>query len=234
MSLLGLAHVDALHRSGEERLLLSDICLQLDAGEMVGIWGRRGSGRTTLLRIAAGLQSPHAGEVLFAGRPLRGPAPFQGGIAFCGQHFRGGDAWPVQREIVEVQLARGVSRGLARTRAHWALERTGAAHCAQRRLRSLSAADATRARLALALTSEPRLLLVDDVIAGFEHTDRDPVLCLLRCLADEGLAILTSTDEPPALAGCDRALSLSDGRLEGRLTPDLAEVLPLLRRAARV
>lgn len=231
MSLLSLAHVSVLDRVGDERLLLSDICLQLDAGEMVGIWGRRRSGRTTLLRIAAGLQSPRRGEVLFDGRPLRGPASFTHGIAFCGQHFRGGDAWPVQREIVEVQLARGVSRGPARARTRWALQRTGALHCAERRLRSLPAAEATRARLALALTSDPRLLLIDDVIAGVDLAERDPILGLLRSLADEGLAILTSTDEPPGLAGCDRALTLSDGTLEGRLTPDLAEVLPL-RRAA--
>lgn len=231
MSLLALAHVGALHRTEQERPLLSDICLQLDAGEMVGIWGRRGSGRSTLLRIAAGLQSAHSGQVLFAGRRLRGPACFTGGIAFCGPHFRAGDAWSVQREIVEVQLARGVTRVRARARARWALERAGAAHCAERRLRSLPAGDATRARLALALTSDPRLLLIDDVIAGVDLADRDPILCLLRCLADEGMAILTSTDEPPALAGCDRALTLSDGRLEGRLTPDLAEVLPL-RHAA--
>jgi len=231
MSILCLAHVSVLDRSRQERLLLSDVCLQLDAGEMVGIWGRRGSGRTTLLRIAAGLQSAQAGQVLFADRPLRGPAPFNGGVAFCGPHFRAGDAWTVQREIVEVQLARGVSRGLARTRARWALERTGAAHCAERRLRTLPAAEATRARLALALTSEPRLVLVDDVIAGVDLAERDAILCLLRSLADEGLAILTSTDEPAALAGCDRALTLSDGCLEGRLTPDLAEVLPLRRVA---
>jgi putative ABC transport system ATP-binding protein len=231
MSILSLAHVNVLDRSREQRLLLSGICLELDAGEMVGVWGRRGSGRTTLLRIASGLQSPHAGQVLFAGRPLRGPAPFTGGIAFCGPHFRAADAWQVKREIVEVQLARGVPRGLAHTRARWALQRTGAAHCAERRLRSLPAAEAMRARLALALTSEPRLVLIDDVIAGVDLAERDPILCLLRSLADEGLAILTSTDEPPALAGCDRALTLSDGCLEGRLTPELAEVLPLRRVA---
>jgi ABC-type Mn2+/Zn2+ transport system ATPase subunit len=104
-------------------------------------------------------------------------------------------------------------------------------HCAERRLRSLPAREATRARLALALTSEPRLMLVDDVIAGVDLAERDAILALLRSLADEGVAILTSTDETPALAGCDRALTLNDGCLEGRLTPDLAEVLPLRRVA---
>lgn len=228
-SVLRLAHVSVLDRAGEERLLLNDVCLQIDAGEMVGIWGRRRSGRTTLLRIAAGLQTPHTGEVLFGGRRLTGPAGFGQGIAFCGQRFRGADAWSVQRELVEVQLARGAPRHLARERAREALERTEATHCAEQRIRSLPAAEAMRARLALALTGDPRLLLVDDVIAGVDLAQRDPVLRLLRSLADEGLTILTSTDESPALAGCHRALTLCEGRLEGRLTPDLAEVVPLRR-----
>jgi ABC-type multidrug transport system ATPase subunit len=231
MSILRLAHVSVLDRAGDERLVLSDVCLELDPGEMVGIWGRRRSGRTTLLRIAAGLQAPQSGQVVFAGEPLSGAAGFDRGIAFCGTHFRGNDAWSVQREIVEVQLARGVPRNLARTRAESALERTQATHCAERRLRSMPSAEAMRARLALALTSEPRLLLIDDVIAGVDLADRDPILNLLRSLADDGLAILTSTEETPALAGCDRALTLSEGRLEGRLTPDLAEVVPLQRAA---
>ncbi|MHB1858865.1 MAG: ATP-binding cassette domain-containing protein [Solirubrobacteraceae bacterium] len=231
MSLLRLAHVSVLDRAGEERLLLDDVCLELDAGEMVGIWGRRRSGRTTLLRIAGGLHAVDSGEVLFAGQRLRGPAAFDRGIAYCGTRFRGGDAWPVQREIVEVQLARGVPRNLARKRACSALERTGATHCAERRIRSMPSAEAMRARLALALSSEPRLLLIDDVIAGVDLAERDPMLKLLRSLADDGLAILTSTEEAPALAGCDRALTLSEGRLEGRLSPALAEVVPL-RRAA--
>lgn len=231
MRVLSIAHASVRDRVGDGRLLLGDVCLELDAGEMVGVWGRRYSGRSTLLRLAAGLQSPDAGAVSFASRPLRGPTSFTRGIAFCGPHFRASDAWPVQRELIEVQLARGVARSRARDRAQRALERTGAEHRAQSRIRSLPAAQAMRARLALALTSEPRLLLVDDVIAGVDFAERDPILRLLRSLADEGLAILTTTDEPPALAGCDRALTLSDGRLEGRLTPDLAEVLPL-RRAA--
>jgi ABC-type multidrug transport system ATPase subunit len=232
VSVLRLAHVSVLDRAGEERLLLNDVCLELDAGELIGIWGRRRSGRTTLLRVAAGLQTPHSGEVLLSGEQLRGPAANGRGIAFCGQHFRGGDAWSVEREIVEVQLARGASRSQARTRTRTALERTGATHCAERRIRSLPGADAMRARLALALTSAPRLLLIDDVIAGVDLAARDPILRLLRSLADEGVAILTSTDETPALAGCDRALTLCDGRLEGRRTPDLAEVVPLRRSAS--
>jgi ABC-type multidrug transport system ATPase subunit len=227
VSLLNIEHVRLLDRESPERLLLDDICLDLDGGELVAIWGKRRSGRSSLLRIACGLAQPDGGVVRFDGRELRGPAAIGDGIAYCAGGFHVGEAWPVQRQLVEVQLARGVPRRRARRRAHDVLERTGAHDVAERLLRTLRGAEQMRAMLALALTSAPRLLLVDDVVAGVELVQRSAILKLLRSLADDGLAVLTSTDETPALAGVDRALTLSEGRLLGRVAPELAEVVPL-------
>ncbi len=226
MSLLRFEHVRLCDRECPERLLLEDVCLEVDAGEMVAILGKRRSGRSSLLRLACGLLSPDGGSVIFDGRPLRGPA-IGDGIAYCTAAFGAGEAWSVQRELVEVQLARGVSRRQARERAQTALRRTGADRVAERLLRTLRGSEQARAMLALALTGKPRLLIVDDVAAGVPLTERMAILALLRSLADEGLAVLSSTDEAPALAGADRALTLSDGQLHGRLAPQLAEVLPL-------
>ncbi len=227
MTLLSFEHVQLRHPENRSSLLLDDICLQLASGELVAIWGKRRSGRSSLLRLACGLIPPDGGTVCFDGRPLRGPTAIGRGIAYCSESFRFGEAWSVERELTEVQLARGVSRSLARQRAQQALERTGAQALSERLLRSLHGAQRTRAMLALALTSSPKLLVIDDVVAGVGLTDRMAILRLLRSLADEGMSVLTSTDETPALAGADRALTLSDGRLHGRLATELAEVLPL-------
>lgn len=232
MSLLSIEHVRLLDRDSPGRLLLDDICLELDVGELVAIWGKRRSGRSSLLHLACGLAQPDGGVVRFDGRELRGPAAIGDGIAYCAGGFLLGEAWPVERELVEVQLARGVSRRHARRGAHTALERAGALQLAGRLLRTLRGAEQVRAMLALALTSAPRLLLVDDVVAGVELVERSAILRLLRSLADDGLAVLTSTDETPALAGAHRALTLSEGRLHGRLAPQLAEVVPLRASAS--
>lgn len=226
MSLLTIEHVALLDRELSDRLLLDDICLDLEAGELVSVWGKRRSGRSSLLRLACGLIRPDGGVVRFDGRALRGPA-IGAGIAYCGGVSHVGEAWPLQRELTEVQLARGLSRRQARARAQEALERTGAAPLAGRLLRSLRGSEQARAMLALALSVQPRLLLVDDIVTGVPAIERMAILRLLRSLADEGIAILSSTDEAPALAGADRALTLSDGRLHGRTAPQLAEVLPL-------
>ena len=232
MSLLSIEHVRLLDRESPGRLLLDDICLDLDGGELVAIWGKRRSGRSSLLRLACGLAQPDGGVVRFDGRELRGPTAIGDGIAYCAGGFHVGEAWPVERELVEVQLARGVPRRHARHRAHAALERAGAHELAGRLLRTLRGAEQMRAMLALALTSAPRLLLVDDVVAGVELVERMAILRLLRSLADSGLAVLSSTDETPALAGADRALTLSEGRLHGRLAPELAEIVPLRASAS--
>lgn len=232
MSLLSLEDVSLFDRESDGRLLLKDICLQLDAGELVGIWGKRRSGRSSLLQLACGLIAPDAGAVRFDGRELRGPTAIGNGIAYCTPGLRVGGAWPVRRELVEVQLARGISRRQARCVAEMALERVGAQALSRRLLRSLRGAEQARVMLALALTSAPRLLLVDDLVAGVELMERRAVLRLLRSLADDGLAVLSSTDETPALAGADRALTLSEGRLQGRVAPALAEVVPLRTSAS--
>lgn len=232
MSLLSIEHVRLLDRESPDRLLLDDVCLEVDVGEVVAIWGKRRSGRSSLLHIACGLAQPDDGVVRFEGRELRGPVAIGDGIAYCAAGSHGGEAWPVQRELVEAQLALGVSRRHARRRAHAALERTGAQDLGRRLLRTLRGAEQVRAMLALALTSAPRLLLVDDVVAGVELAERRAILRLLRSLADDGLAVLTSTDESPALAGSDRALTLSEGRLLGRSAPELADVVPLRASAS--
>ena len=233
MSLLSIEHARLLDRESPGRLLLEDICVQVDAGELVAIWGKRRSGRSSLLHLACGLARPDGGVVRFDGRRLRGPTAIGDGIAYCAAGFRAGEAWPVLRELVEVQLARGVRGRHARGRAQDALERAGAHDLGGRLLRTLRGAEQVRAMLALALTSAPRLLLVDDVVAGVELVERRVILRLLRSLADDGLAVLTSTDETPALAGADRALTLSEGRLSGRLAPtEPAEVVPLRAAAS--
>lgn len=232
MSLLNVEHVRLLDRESPGRLLLDDVCLEVDPGELVAIWGKRRSGRSSLLHLVCGLAPPDGGSVRFDGRELHGLGAIGNDIAYCPGGFHVGEAWPVERELVEVQLARGVPRRYARGRARAALERTDAQHLAGRLLRTLRGADQVRAMLALALTSEPRLLLVDDVVAGVELVDRRAILRLLRTLADDGVAVLTTTDETPALAGADRALTLSEGRLHGRLAPELAEIVPLRAAAS--
>ncbi len=246
MSLLALEYVGRRHRQppsrgtpkghtaggAHERTILREVTLELDAGELVAIWGLRRCGRSTLLRIAAGIEPADCGRVRFAGRELAGAGSLAlgGGIGYCARASL--DASNVLEELLLGQLARGVRRPLARARAYTALARVGAADCASRALHELDGAEQLRVALARALALAPALLVIDDPVRGVDLLQRDSIMGLLRSLADEGIAVLIGTDEATALAGADRALSLSDGVLRGAGAPELAEILPLRRSAS--
>jgi ABC-type lipoprotein export system ATPase subunit len=232
MSLLTLEHVSRRHRQGSrEHLVLHDVSFSVEEGELVAVLGPRHSGRSTLLRVAAGIEPPDSGAVHFAGRELAGGEALGGGIGFCRTLPRDGEDDTALDGLMVGQLARGVPASAARERAWSALERAGAARCAARQAHELDSHEAVRVAIARSLTLAPALLVTDEPTGGVDPLERDPILRLLRSLAEEGLAILMSTGDATALAGCDRALALSEGALRGETAPELAPVVPL-RRAA--
>ncbi len=225
MTLLELQHVVKGYGRGS-RVALADVSLRIDAGEMLVVWGERQSGRSTLMRIAAGIEAPDRGVVRFEGRDL---AAHQGerlsdGISYCRRAFRLDWGQTVLDQLVAGQLARRVGQSTAQTRAWRALERVDAVWCAGLVMSELKVEEAVRVAIARALTAAPRLLVFDEPTIGVDSSKRDDILKLLRSLADEGIAILQSTGDGTGLLGADRALALGNGRLSGELIPDLAPV----------
>jgi putative ABC transport system ATP-binding protein len=235
MTLLELDRVSRHHRHGaHEWVVLREVSLSLDAGELVAIWGPRRSGRSTLLRIAAGIEPVDGGAVRFAGRALSAGAdgPLGHGIGYCRADAREGEAGDVLEGLILAQLAVGVSSANARSQAHEALERTGASCCCALAMHALDSGEAVRVALARALVAKPALLVIDEPVKGVDLLERDAILTLLRSLADEGVAMLLSAGDATALAGADRALALGEGMLRGDCEPELARVVPLRRSAA--
>ncbi len=234
MSLLELQHLSKRYRHGAyERNALRDVSLQLDAGELVAVWGLRRSGRSTLLRLAAGIEAPDSGVVRFAGHELAtdAGAALADGIAYCHPPLRCVDSSTVLEEIIAGPLARGETPSQARALAEAALERTGARHCAKLAPRELDSAETVRVAIAQGLAKAPSLLLIDEPTKGVDLLDRDAILRLLRSLAREGIAILTTVGESTGLFGADRALSLNNGKMHGDVSPELAPVVRIPRRA---
>lgn len=234
MILLELEHVSKRYRRGE-RVALDDVSMVIDAGEMVTVWGERQSGRSTLLRVASGIEAPDMGVVRFAGRELAGgdEAMLGDGIGYCRTVFRASGQRIVE-QLAAAQFARGIPRSLARSRAWKALERVAAKECATRTSEELNGEEIVRVAIARALACEPRLLVIDEPTIGVDLAARDEILVLLRSIADEGIAVLTSTDEGTGFLGADRVLALRKGKLRGETLPELAPVTHLDRhRQAR-
>ncbi len=147
MSLLELNRVSKSYNSDPRRpAVLRDVSLQIDCGELVAVYGARRSGRSTLLRVAGGIESPDYGSVCFAGRDLRDPHhdALGGGIGYCRRSFRSSEGPYVIDHLAIGQVARGTSLKQARRLAHVALERVEVGSCAGRRPAELDAAESVR------------------------------------------------------------------------------------------
>jgi len=237
MTLLALEHVSKTYQRGrsELRRALNDVSLELAAGEIVGVWGPRFSGRTTLLRIAAGLETPDSGRVLLGGVDVAEQAEgvLRRRVAYCHTSFAPAHAELVVEHVAVPLLAVGTRIDRACTRAQAMLDRVGAGACAELRPHELTQAELVRVVLARALLQQPQLLLIDEPTSGVDLLERDDLLTTLRVVAkDERVAVLLTASEPPGLAGADRALSLKDGALRGDAIPQTADVVPFRRPRA--
>jgi len=231
MTLLELAGVGKHYGRGQlERVALRDVSFELSAGELVAIWGRRNSGRSTFLRIAAGLEPPDRGVVLLRGGNLhaRGGENLRQQIRFCRKTYRPTEGQLVIDRLITAQLTRGIRGSSARDRAHEALARANASHCATLKPSELYITETVLVGIARSLVHQPQLLVIDEPTLGVDVFERDRILSLLRGLADGGISVLMSVGETTCLAGADRALSLANGELHGELQPtELAPVIHL-------
>ncbi|MCL2770565.1 MAG: ATP-binding cassette domain-containing protein [Solirubrobacterales bacterium] len=227
--MLELERISKRYRNGARDIeVLRDVSLELHEREVIAVWGARRSGRSTLLRIAAGVEAPDVGTVRFAGRHLAlGGGAVAGGIAYCAPAARSLEGQLVLEELIAAQLALGTRPSGARARAVGALERAGAFDCQARRPHELDSAEAARVAIARALLQEPSLLVIDEPTTGVEAQERDRILELLRSLSKDGIAILMSLDKGIGLFAADRALAVGEGRLRGHVAPELAPIVEL-------
>lgn len=230
-SLLALERATKRFTSGQrETVALDAVSLELHAGEWVAIHGLRRSGRTTLLRVAAGILPLDDGTARFEGRDLAGRDRRTLGveIGYCSSLFDPAHGGTVADHVAVALLALGAGRRRACAAAEEALERAGASECAHLDPRDLHADELVRAGIARALVTAPRLLLLDEPTSGVGERERDGILALLRGLADAGSGVLTTAGE--RAAGPDRALTLDGGRLRADSAADPAAVVALSSR----
>jgi putative ABC transport system ATP-binding protein len=230
---LVLDRVSLCHRRGRKStMVLHDVSMALEAGELTGVWGRRGAGKSTLAHVAAGILSPDRGSVLLDGEPLaRTGRAARGGVlhAQIGLATRRGpelDEMPVEDWIASALLLSHSYRD-ALELAHRALAHVGAAEVGGDPWGDLSDGERMLVSLAQAIVRGPRVLIVDDPIAGLGAVERDEVMQLLASIAATGVAVLITAAELVELRGLDRIWSLRDGRLDGPSVRPSGTVIPL-------
>lgn len=206
---------------GRAVALLDRISFAVEAGESVGVWGVRRSGKSTLLRIAAGVEVPDAGAVRFEGRDLGSMSRSEVArllrtkIGFAPLERSATRSEVVVDHVALPALSLGTSLRDAQIAARKTLERVGGTRCADERLCELSPGERTRVAIARALVRDPALLLVDEPGAVPSPTERDEIYALLRALAsDPALTLIVASEDIAAIRTARRAMALSDGALQ--------------------
>jgi putative ABC transport system ATP-binding protein len=216
--------------------VLDRVSFEVGRGESVGIVGDPRAGKSTLLRLAAGIETPDSGVVRFRGRNLSELSERErsrllgraiGFVPGVREQLRAG-ALRSERVLDYVGaplVSQGRSHREATASARRALGRIDAEALAQLVTAELSAAELTLVALARALVRRPSLLLVDDPAVAVSPRQRDRIRDLLWSLDDSGeLAVLVASDDLGVLRGCRRMLSIGRGQIvtserEGVLIP---------------
>jgi sulfonate transport system ATP-binding protein len=200
-----------------EHHVLADVSVRIGSGEIVALIGRSGSGKSTVLRVLAGLSTDHTGERVVAGAPA---LAFQEPRLF---------PWRDVRTNVGYGLTRTrLSKSEVVARAEDALADVGLADRAAAWPLTLSGGQAQRVSLARALVAKPDLLLLDEPFGALDALTRLTMRALLLELWREHCfgVLLVTHDVDEAVALADRVLVLDEGRVINTLVIDDARRSP--------
>jgi len=200
-------------------LAINHVSFMLERNEILGLIGPNGAGKTTMISLISGTLEPTEGEVLFEGTPIRQlPAYRRGrlGIARTFQVMRPFPGLTVLDNVAVGALfgASGHSRVLrdARDEAQRWLEFVGLDRHAWQRADSLGGPDRKRLELAKVLAMRPKLLLLDEVMAGLNHVEIEEVITEIKKVRDKGISILVTEHVMKAIQSLsDRLLVLHHG-----------------------
>jgi branched-chain amino acid transport system ATP-binding protein len=219
-----LLKVEAVSKRFRGLLAVDQVTFTVPEGAIFAVIGPNGAGKTTLFNMIAGAIAPTEGAITFAGQPIHGlpaDAVCRRGLARTFQIVRPFPALTVEDNVLIGALLRH-DVSAARERAQALLQRLELADKRHRIASTLTLPDRKRLEVARALATEPRLLLLDEVMAGLRPTETDRMVAILRALNREiGLTILLIEHVMRAvMALASRVLVLDHGTAIAEGTPE--------------
>jgi len=214
---------------------VSDMTFEIHQGEIVGLIGPNGAGKTTVFNLISGLFPPNEGQVLLAGKDITHLRPYVKSLLGIGRTFqivRPFENMTVLENVMVPILARYQDLNKARTTALTMLKQLGLSDQAFSTPQSLTYAQRKRLEVARAMATKPKILLLDEVLAGLNPVEAAGALPLIRQIRDDGTTIFIIEHVMAALMSLsDRVLVMDQGRLIASGTPSEVTANPRVIKA---
>ena len=201
---------------------LDNVSLEIPDGDLTALLGPSGGGKSTLLRVIAGLETPDDGSVAFSGEDATGLPPQRRNVGFVFQHYAAFKHMSVARNVAFGLEIRKRPKAEIERRVKELLELVHLEAFAHRRPSQLSGGQRQRMALARALAVEPRVLLLDEPFGALDAQVRKELRVWLRRLHDEihVTTVFVTHDQEEAMDVADRIVVIANGRVEQIGSPD--------------
>ena len=203
-------------------MVVCDLDLRIRRGEFLTLLGPSGSGKTTCLMMLAGFETPSAGAIRIAGRPVHHVPPRRRGIGMVFQNYALFPHMTVGENLAFPLEVRGIEPALRGDRVRRALQLVRLDGLEQRRPRQLSGGQQQRVAIARALVFEPELVLMDEPLGALDRRLREELQYEIRRIhQDLGVTVLYVThDQHEAMVLSDRVAVFRAGRIEQIASPE--------------
>ena len=195
---------------------LDDVSLEVPAGSLTALLGPSGGGKSTLLRVIAGLEQPDAGEVIIFGEDATGVPPQDRGVGFVFQHYAAFKHMTVRDNVAFGLTIRKRPKDEIRARVDELLGLVGLQQFAHRYPAQLSGGQRQRMALARALAVEPKVLLLDEPFGALDARVRAELREWLRRLHEEVhvTTVFVTHDQEEAMEVADQIAVINGGKIE--------------------
>ncbi|MEZ2223794.1 ABC transporter ATP-binding protein [Rhizobium sp. RCC_161_2] len=213
--------IERVRKAFGSYVALSDVSLDISAGEFLTLLGPSGSGKTTLLMALAGFVRPDSGSLIIGGRDVTRLSPDKRDIGIVFQNYALFPHMSVIANVAYPLLLRRVAKAKAQDRALAALARVKLEGFSDRNIAALSGGQRQRVALARAIVFEPRVMLMDEPLSALDKNLREHMQFEIRRLHDDlGITTIYVThDQREALTMSDRIAVMDAGAIQQISTP---------------
>jgi lipopolysaccharide export system ATP-binding protein len=220
-----ILRAESLTKSYGKRVVVQQVNIEIEQGEIVGLLGPNGAGKTTTFYMMVGMARPDSGHVLLGDEDITGLPMYRRarrGIGYLPQEASVFRKLTAEQNVLAILETLGMPPGERQERARSLLEELGILHIARQFAYTLSGGERRRLEICRALATRPAFILLDEPFAGIDPIAVDDIQGIIAHLKKRGIGVLiTDHNVRETLKITDRAYILTDGAVFRAGTPDM-------------